>query len=283
MKMICPKHKICGYDKKWMRCNPHNSEAGCKCSLDVIGQECPPCIPYIREFKIGDKVQVLGRTLGCGNGDYFKTLETLGIRLNSIHKIDNIPTCKCSCGSQLFGILTPDGTRYLFHQQDLELIAGDDKIMNENKPKYKATGKTLHLAVVIRYSRITNSEFDSLCNWVHKSDNVYRHADLMRINGFIEYAEKHGCFIKWLIENEYIEKVEPEIFYKLGDKFERLGSGKYCGFEFILASPENNTAMLINTNDGGRWTGGIKVKNITKITEMELSEMCGLGNEWKKI
>ncbi len=62
-----------------------------------------------------------------------------------------------------------------------------------------------------------------------------------------------------------------------------MGSGRYCRVEFILASPESNTAMLINTNNGGRWTGGIKVKNIMKITEMEFSEICGLGNEWKKI
>jgi hypothetical protein len=65
---------------------------------------------------------------------------------------------------------------------------------------------------------------------------------------------------------------------KVGDKF------KYTGFnwKYILARLSNNEVILININNGNRWSNAVKVVDSHKITESEWEKLTG-GETFTKI
>ena len=221
MQMICPKANECkdgkmeAYNEKHChrRCIPHPKQS--LCGGSNYHGFCPPCIPYVRELKGGNKVRVLGRTVNCENTLLYKSLDILGIPKNSIHKI-SIPIKKhCSCGSLLFNI-SSGGTLWAFHEEDLELITeGDDM---PDKPKYKWTGKKLYLIDIAKEA--TAIEFKSFIenyfNRAHKHSlkTIATGIEVYVTDRLIKYAEKDAirneCFIKCLIDKGYIEEVQSE-------------------------------------------------------------------------
>jgi len=255
--MICPVKDKCkaniGHDagcrqphKKTIQC-----DNGCSSTPEHTG-----CIPYnAREFKIGDKVRVLGKTYGC----------------------------------------TLSETAY-FNPKDLELIKEDDKIMNEkneNKMEYKATGKILKPSALA--DSTTDNEFENFftnylrdkCEWNIRSLCLWFDMELTVTKKLIEYAQKHDCFIKWLVKKGYVELIEPEIFYKRGDRFKYIGIGIYSGAEFMISSYSGDMVILTNLKDGGWWSSSVSVKDYDMITVDEFSIITGVGKnsiaDWKKI
>ncbi len=161
---------------------PHNEMPSC---IDE-GKVCHHCIPHIREFKIGDKV-----------------------RVPSGKEIYNI--CDTTFRDGFIRFVLKEHPIIDFRANELELIIEGDKIMNENKLKYKATGRELPLWKLIRDSEINQQEFNNLSNWLYnhkKRTGQYLKTDILTTPDIVEYAERSTCFMKYLTERGHIEKVE---------------------------------------------------------------------------
>lgn len=284
--MICPRHNKCsGEDKqrnrnsictKHDRCEPHKKVDSCDSYNGGSTINCPPCIPYVREFKIGDKVRVLGRTTDCCDSRWTFTLEGLNIHKGFISNI--ISEIDCNCGEKIYNIMIPDRSAYSFHSKDLELIKEDDK-MDENKIKYKSTPKRRTFKTVYN-ENIATSDCKDLFR--HFADMLVfirptNLTDTVAFDKMISWAEKDSKRVVWLIENGYIEKIEPEIFYKRGDRFMEQQSDT----EHMLTTIGDYKMMLV-TNDGRHWKEGATVNNTRKVTQNELNKI-GRTGRWEKI
>ncbi len=212
--IICRKHKTCK-DADKIDC-PHRikhqgmsycgerRKNGIGCDYDKEAY----CIPYnIREFKKGDKVRVLGKTTDKG---YWDSLGKAGLKIGfetTIRRADNGYKCT-QCGESLTYYLNIERSGAMFHPQDLELIKEDDKIMNENKPKYKEGDGRLTLQMIVDSARSSESEnfIRHYLKW--SSSACVKNANLaIEINDrFIEYAQQHDCFIKYLLKNGQLKK-----------------------------------------------------------------------------
>ena len=76
--------------------------------------------------------------------------------------------------------------------------------------------------------------------------------------------------ISWLVETGFIEKVQIEMVYHLGQVFERSITNE----KHILAQPYAEHACLIGLNDGNRLMDAIRVKNINAISGKEFTRIC---------
>lgn len=86
--------------------------------------------------------------------------------------------------------------------------------------------------------------------------------------------------IEWLIEKGFLKKKEPEVFYRVGDRF------KFDNFEYILTiaftRDYENKVQLTNLSTGHVSRLAVKVENITNITQAEFNEISG-GLGFKRI
>lgn len=160
---------------------PHNKMPSC---IDE-GKVCHHCIPYIREFKIGDNV-----------------------RVPSGKEVYNI--CDTTFRDSFIRFILKEHPIIDFRANELELIIGGGKIMNENKLKYKAGGKKLTLRMVVDSASSSESE-NFIRHYLKWSSSVcVKHSDLaIKINDrLIEYAQQHDCFIKYLLENNNVKETK---------------------------------------------------------------------------
>jgi hypothetical protein len=75
---------------------------------------------------------------------------------------------------------------------------------------------------------------------------------------------KHGVMFGFL------EKVEPEVFYKVGDRF----TNDCMETEYILAKAElNNAVIMVNLSNGNLWSGSRKVSDWDKIPKSKFEEI----------
>lgn len=285
--MICNKHKTC-QDADKINC-PHKekhqpmgycikrNESAYNCQYNKGAY----CIPHIPEFKVGDKVRVLGKTRMGG-------LSERGCSIGDIGEIESLPTkgTKDGIGARI------GGTFGSFNPQDLELT-DDDKMneKNELKIKYKATGKELNLEDIIKASDHDESEnfIRHYLAWSSTQCVQQRNVTITINDKFMDHAMKHDCFIKWLVENGYVEEIEPEIFYKRGDRFKysddsiaELCIHWFGGFDaaYLYAS----LVFSSGVNEHQSYSQAVKIEDQYKISEKELAEILGSGTgDWQKI
>ncbi len=272
---ICPKHKECDRSHKawneltaghYGRCKPHKKRTTCGLDGYSYNQTCPPCIPY--SLRVGDRVRVLGKT-GCGFEEFkrwkrYQKHET--VQPDGTHIVDENRN----------GLIVIGGNH--FNPQDLEYIEKGEEM---TEAKYVVKKIIQASAFYQNYKNDDCHELQEEFTSLLFSLKPKQVNSVLDNDDFITWAEADhtGKRIKWLIEKGYIEEVEPEVFYKKGDRFKYLpkdGTGSmYSGAEFIIAGINTNTLMLINLADGGRWTAETTVTDMTKITKAEFDRMCG--------
>lgn len=164
------------------------------------------------DFKVGDRVRVLGRTVDCPHQGIEFSLKTCGVSVGDISNIKKIEHGGCEyCDVDLYYI---ESCPQCFHPQDLEHIGGEDMA----EPRYKATGKKLYLKDIAQ--KATREEFDSFLKnyfnllYEHSAKDVASGIEVYTHDKFMKYATtkamRTDCFVKWLIEKGYIEEVQSE-------------------------------------------------------------------------
>ncbi len=107
----------------------------------------------------------------------------------------------------------------------------------------------------------------------------------LKQDSLIAWAEKDQKRIDWLIENGYVEKIEPEIFYKRGDIF-RHTETKDKAMLVTVGKSKAHLAMVSGGYTGKTWTGtDTEISDPEKITEKELDGISGIRGVkgWEKI
>ncbi len=69
------------------------------------------------------------------------------------------------------------------------------------------------------------------------------------------------------------KKLEEEIYYGIGDRFEEKEFGEY-----ILAVTGYNRVLLVSLIRGSRWGNPKEVGNTNRVTKKEFDEMVGDGS-----
>ncbi len=287
--MICPNSQDCknkhkrGSDatKNHPRCIPHPFYHLCNAAVDYQGMSsqtttCPPCIPYIPEFKVGDRVRVLGKTeKRCGkmpNYDTLQTLESTGVKVGDVRSIEKFEGNCQHCNQPRYTLIQGGGG--YFHPQDLELIITEDDM---DKPKYKvAKNVTLSIGTLYLANKNECGEFFKQLTALMDDLRPATVGDPFIAADFIAWAEKDPKRIKWLIEKGYIEEVQLEVFYRHGDMFRHTEKKEKA----MLVTVGGSAAHLVLTegkNIGKSWVGiDIEIKDAEKITEKELDAIAGL-------
>ena len=207
-------------------------------------------IMKMEDFKPGMKVKVVRKIPSYQNGWKNTWINNMDKRVND-EKIYTV------------NVVNENGVHFEgvgegFSWEALEIVE-EEKIM-----KYKLlksiSGKSLFEANACK------TEFDKFV----KKYGFYE--DVSFTEEFIEDAIKQNGWISFFVNNGFIEKVKPEVFYKIGDRFENKEtiSG---GREWMICRIDSKYAF-VSLKDGVSWATGIEVKSPNKITQGEFDKMC---------
>ncbi len=276
--MVCPKWETCKDKGDFIiglghyRCAPHKHKKGL-CSHSNLF--CPPCVEF--KLQVGDEVKVHSKSC-WSNFESWK--KEIGKKWDEVHIVSGMYNSGADIGL------------YSFKFHDLEFISRPsiqqavkqekETVMME-KPKYKPLRKELTLEAIKITALV--EEFESfLKNYMTWDlETCLRHSldDAIPVyQRLIDYASEHECFIKFLIDDRYVELDAPEVFYEIGEKFRCHNNSDH-----ILAQTSSNFVQFISLKDGNRKSKGCKVGNIYNITMDELSTIIGMGtpDQWVKI
>lgn len=278
--MVCPKWETCKDKGDFIiglghyRCAPHKHKKGL-CSHSNLF--CPPCVEF--KLQVGDEVKVHSKSC-WSNFESWK--KEIGKKWDEVHIVSGMYNSGADIGL------------YSFKFHDLEFISRPsiqqavkqekETVMME-KPKYKPLRKELTLEAIKITALV--EEFESfLKNYMTWDlETCLRHSldDVILVNQqLIDYASKHKCFIKFLIDDGYVELYAPEVFYKVGDCFkggtyDRVGRLTYEEDYF------GKKGVILRYDDGGGACGHHKVGNIHQITQEELNSILGNPNDYKQV
>lgn len=128
------------------------------------------------------------------------------------------------------------------------------------------------------------NEFGELCIEIWRGQN-YGKFDEVPLDTLkkIASARRHDG-LKWLEKKGFIKEKEPEIFYKVGDRFKVSDPmSTFFEEEYILSTNNSSDCGLVSLKTGLMWTHPIHVKDCNKINTEELKKMFGVTGEFKKI
>ena len=114
---------------------------------------------------------------------------------------------------------------------------------------------------------------DAMVVWL---DMKYRLNDDIDLDDLISVSKKHGG-IYYLAREGFIRPIEPEVFYKVTDKFKYNGPAKSIQGVYMIAKIEPNACMLVGV-DNFEYFGLVhktRVSNERKITQKEFKSMAG--------
>ena len=98
--------------------------------------------------------------------------------------------------------------------------------------------------------------------------------------------KKHDCFIKFLVDGGYVEEVQPEVTYAVGDMFRRDDQGYDALLSQTDWKPDKAGLIILHGKYKGKvYTGGVAVKDFGNITLEEFDLITGVSNmaDWYKI
>ena len=84
------------------------------------------------------------------------------------------------------------------------------------------------------------------------------------------YNHIDGCFKYGKIKS-FLDKKFNKVTYSIGDRFKYMPDNE----EYILCAMGVNRLGLICLDNGFKWNQGIEVKDIKKVTELEIAELMG--------
>lgn len=141
----------------------------------------------------------------------------------------------------------------------------------EEKMEEKYRPKTSNISMMTMGQKINCSGFRGFCKDI--LDKGYGITQDIPFDILILYAKEHNG-IQCLIDKGFLEKVEPEVFYKIGDEFE------YDNVIYKLVLISSFEALLINYESANRaFNPAIKING--KISAKAFHEWA--GTKFKKI
>ena len=207
--MICPKAGDGCDGCKTLHSNhsiPHKDWDSCHRTGNKsmqLSHNCPPCVPY-REFQVGDRVEVLGKTT-C-NGGYEGISSYYGTSIGSVVKIKSFTiNCCRNCGiKRLYNIEGKNGSVGVYHPQDLKHAEKGDEM--EYKALTIPTWKRLLVSGDTKCGEFCE-EYGKLLAFMKPNTLT----QTIYFNDLITWAEQDPKRIKWLLEKGYIEKSKSDI------------------------------------------------------------------------
>ena len=199
----------------------------------------------IKPLKIGEEVRVIPQLFGWGD-----------IKAGDKGIIVEI-------SDDVYTVMLKNRKKWNAYVDELEPIKNSNK--EKTKMKYKLL-KEFSGEILYKYNPC-NSEFK-------KYINKYGFYDFPQFNQeFIDYAEKQKGWIKFLIDNKFIEKIKkPAVFYKVGQVF-KIGIIN-PDFYILNRGQENFGKVFLASIKGGIWNSGAFVRNIQNISEEEFEKIC---------
>lgn len=217
----------------------------------------------MEKFKVGDRVRVIE-----GERD-------------SAHFIDN-ELCKVlsvNLGNYYLESLNRPKKSWFVMFNNVKCAAG------EKEPKMKwEIKKRLTLGELLDNSKIEFGEVDRFWQYVKKTYSDLRGNILT--DTLVTYAEKHDCFIEFLEEGGYVERVVGEVTYAITEMFRN----KYGGYTAMLSQTDWNPSkvglvILDGQYKGMTYATNVEIEDMKKITTEEFKGIVGVAgiNGWEKI
>lgn len=92
--------------------------------------------------------------------------------------------------------------------------------------------------------------------------------------------------LKGVKEPKPVEKSNPQVFYKIGQKFRYVGENGVLSHDtYLFAQIGFEGCNLIGLKSGNRWTNPIKVKNCAEVPKEEFDKHFNGENakEWRRV